>query len=421
MSGTRIQPTPEKPPAVNDEKPNEATNCTNCDTALQGQYCSVCGQRNEPLRQPIGRFLKEAFVEFVGVDGRLWSSLKLLLFRPGWLTKAYLNGQRVRFIRPLRLYLIASLLFFFLLTVIDPAGLIDGEDIEVSSDSTVTVENFLATLEEQRNAGTHRLASQQALVDSLEMQFQHDSLAFAANSEADTDTLQAQKDALDDLRDKRNDERGDLESFRRHLDRENKRRTWKAEQIAQSSPDSLIRPADLDRAAELLFEDGPSGNLNVGLPDWWPQSEAVRRMRNARTDDEMQSALVAFLRDTLRRLPTVMFLMLPMFALLLKLLYLRRGWYYSEHLVFGLHTHAFAFALFTVMLLMTWGSNGAVWANITTSVLSVLFPIYFYIAQKHVYGQGWLKTGVKFWMLGWMYFLVLSVGIVLVVLLAASF
>ncbi len=415
-------PSPVETPLVSrEEKPEEGAPCANCGADLHGAYCATCGQRNEPLRQPVGRFLKAALIEFLGVDGRLWTSLWVLLFHPGQLTNAYLAGKRIRFIRPLRFYLIASLVFFFLLSVIDPVGQVNFGGEAASADTTVQVADYRTMLQARLDENADRLASQVSVVDSLERQFLVDSLAFATVDSLTADsTADVLENAFDDALDDRDDERRDLWRLRQRISQENRQLQWINSQIAVAPPDSLVRPPDLESAAALLFEDAPGNRININLPAWWPQSAAVRQMQAARTDAEFNAAFAAFIRDTLRRLPTVMFIVLPVFAFLLKLLYLRRDWYYSEHLIFGLHTHAVAFITFTIMLLVSWASGGANWAGIFGFVLLLLIPVYFFVAQKQVYGQGWFKTAFKAWLLGWMYSLVLSIGLVLALVLAAS-
>src|SRR5690606_19705106 len=93
-------------------------------------------------------------------------------------------------------------------------------------------------------------------------------------------------------------------------------------------------------------------------------------------------------KEALQRLPTAVFLMLPAFALLLKLLYVRRKRYYVEHFVFGLHTHAFTFLMFTIMLL---GRTN--WIRLPATLWMLA---YFFLAMKRYYGQGWLKTTLKY-------------------------
>ena len=106
--------------------------CRNCGTSLAGRWCHACGQDSrDPLRDfPVlaGEFFDSVF----GWDSRLGRSLRLLFGSPGALTTEFVAGRRVRYLGPLRLYLIISVLFFacYALTP-DPviatiAGLGDG-------------------------------------------------------------------------------------------------------------------------------------------------------------------------------------------------------------------------------------------------------------------------------------------------------
>jgi Protein of unknown function (DUF3667) len=89
--------------------------------------------------------------------------------------------------------------------------------------------------------------------------------------------------------------------------------------------------------------------------------------------------------------PKGMFLLLPIFALLLKLIFRRSRRMYIEHLIFSLHYHSFVFILLFIALITTW-----FWPW-PLSIL--LFNIYLYLAMKQVYGQGWLKTWLKHFLL----------------------
>jgi len=102
--------------------------------------------------------------------------------------------------------------------------------------------------------------------------------------------------------------------------------------------------------------------------------------------------------------PKVAFVLLPLFALILKGLYIRRRRLYVEHFVFALHVHAAAFLAFTVMLLARNGYVGI--------VLTGWLVFYFFHALRVVYGQGWLRTLAKMTLLGFAYFLVLCAGII---------
>jgi hypothetical protein len=103
--------------AVNSEAAlhHVASACPNCEASVSGNFCHECGQETV-LHPPSSReFLHEFIGHYVALEGKLWKSLGLLLFRPGRLTLEYIKGRRVRYVQPLRLYLTFSLIFFAVL------------------------------------------------------------------------------------------------------------------------------------------------------------------------------------------------------------------------------------------------------------------------------------------------------------------
>lgn len=91
--------------------------CPNCGSRAIGHYCAVCGQRARGLHIPLRVFAAESLGSVFRVDSRLWQTLATLVRRPGLLTLHYLQGKRVRYIGPLRLYLSVSFVVFFLLAI----------------------------------------------------------------------------------------------------------------------------------------------------------------------------------------------------------------------------------------------------------------------------------------------------------------
>ncbi len=88
--------------------------CLNCGTSLAGDYCSQCGQRDIPPYPSVRDLVIDAFWELSGWDGRFASTVRALVQRPGMLTREFLEGRRARYLSPLRLYLMASLVYFVL-------------------------------------------------------------------------------------------------------------------------------------------------------------------------------------------------------------------------------------------------------------------------------------------------------------------
>lgn len=101
--------------------------CLNCGSALTGKFCATCGQRDVPAYPTVREMTADAWHDFSGWDGRLATTLTLLLTGPGLLTLASLQGQRNRYIKPLRLYLAASVLYFFVRAIVPDAAFFQRE------------------------------------------------------------------------------------------------------------------------------------------------------------------------------------------------------------------------------------------------------------------------------------------------------
>ena len=94
-----------------------AVDCANCGAPLNGPYCQACGQKAASPNVSLHEFFHEAFHELAHVDGKIVQTLRLLLTKPGQLTREFLDGRRQRYVSPLRLYLTCSLIFFALAAV----------------------------------------------------------------------------------------------------------------------------------------------------------------------------------------------------------------------------------------------------------------------------------------------------------------
>lgn len=99
-----------------------AAECANCGHSLQGPFCSQCGQKVTHLNPTLGEFLHDLVHEIVHVDGKIVTSFRLLLTRPGFLSLEHFAGRRARYVTPIRLYLLMSVLFFGMTAIAPSAG-----------------------------------------------------------------------------------------------------------------------------------------------------------------------------------------------------------------------------------------------------------------------------------------------------------
>src|SRR5438876_1117250 len=89
------------------------THCENCGAELQGHWCAQCGQAAIEYRRSFRYVVADLLNEFLNWDSKFFGTVALLILKPWKLTNEFLAGKRVRYVNPLRLYLLASILFFF--------------------------------------------------------------------------------------------------------------------------------------------------------------------------------------------------------------------------------------------------------------------------------------------------------------------
>jgi len=266
-------------------------NCANCDTPLTGHFCSNCGQEAVLHHASTREFLHEFIGHYVALEGKLWGSLKRLMFQPGELTNEYIRGRRVRYVQPLRMYLTFSVLFFALL--------------KFTSDGDTHVEK-------QTNGQKIAATAVKAATPPLPQ---------GADSEA---SRSAARDALEEMTREMaaEDAKSDI-------------RAAKVERTHVRHEDSAV---DMDINEEYI--DGKLEHLPL-----------LRRQWHALNQLPPEEQVKVFKNGMNHYAPYAIFCLMPVFALMLKVLYLGSGRRFGEHMLFALHTNAFAFLMFSVILL----------------------------------------------------------------------
>ncbi len=92
--------------------------CNNCGTPLSGPYCHRCGQPARSFIRALPGLIGEVASETLYYDSRMWRTLQRLLFKPGWLSREYVDGKRARYTPPVRLYLVTSISAFLIVTLV---------------------------------------------------------------------------------------------------------------------------------------------------------------------------------------------------------------------------------------------------------------------------------------------------------------
>jgi len=400
--------------------------CENCDSVLQGHYCHVCGQHaHSPLRN-FAHAVEEVFESFWHLDGRIFRTVRDL-FVPGRVAAGYLAGHRVRYVAPLRLFVIISLLTFF----VGKATLHIDKDAVFSSTSSP----------EEVEPGAGRTPASQPGTGAAA-----GTAAGTAAPATLADAAAAPKRDLSTIDAVIADRNRQLGEFKREaLESDGGWLLTPLSGTVQSGIDEGARgrmrklgasEAEIDMAmarADLQLEKAEAASKTAAAADdadagWisrWMKKRGDRFMRNS---EAMRENPDEFIRLFLGAVPGALFLLVPLFALFLKVMYLGSGRGYLEHLVVALYSHAFLLAA----LLLLFAATGLVglapaawtWPKVAIGIgafgLFLAVPAYLLVMQKRVYGQRWWVTVVKFLVIGNVYTVLLTCALLYAVIAGLS-
>lgn len=304
--------------------PNEL-NCANCGTPLQSEFCHVCGQSVHSVLKPMHGMFGDTLDLLCNVDGRVVHTLPALLLRPGFLTLEYFAGRRMHYLAPFRLMFALCLLAFVVL----PLAIDEG-----SVPFVVDLNSQGNTLEQVKTPAEvdHQLQKQLAelaptgdipVVGSL-----------AANT-LDKARLRLVREAT-----QRRIELGD--------------KTAVVRETLANVPKAAAEPHEpADWQQRIPFDQHWNQQKYPFKVSWLPDflnqraNRPISRMHDnvaALSGPSGHSAVKERLVGQIfATLPGAMFFMLPVFALLLKVVYLFNRRLYVEHLIVAIHSHAFLF------------------------------------------------------------------------------
>ncbi|NGZ86863.1 DUF3667 domain-containing protein [Duganella aceris] len=282
-----------------------AVNCPNCEAPIGGHFCANCGQEAILHHASTREFLHEFIGHYVALEGKLWGSLTRLLFRPGLLTNEYIRGRRVRFVQPLRLYLSLSILFFALLKF---TGSFDPHTGDVDADK-ITAET---------TGATRQIAKAQARLSGKPLT--PDEARGKAAAEAAIAEMKKDIDAEDAA-------------------------------VKRAAPKEAPAPAP-EAVKKWTNKDGDVNLSNDDVDSWLADWPTLRHQWHAFQALPNDQQMKVFKDGFYHYAPYAIFCMMPVFAMFLKVLYLGSGRRFGEHVLFALHTNAFAFFMFGVMVLV---------------------------------------------------------------------
>ncbi len=293
-------------------------NCLNCNSELseKAKFCPNCGQKVESPIIRFKDFIKDAFEDYFSIDSKIFKSLVPLLFKPGFLTIEYIKGKRNSYIPPFRMFLIVSVLYFLLISLMEEKD--DFKHIK-ENQTKKTAETIIK------------------------------------NSNNETKTEQDIRLKINGFGDAK------MASVMNNLN--------------DSSAQAYISQHGLKAYADSVFAD----------ENFFYRFISRKFFAMYLTDGKNFDGLIF---NTVQKL---VFIMAPIMAFVLFLIYFKKNIFYIQHLIFAFHVHSFIFLMFIfdeilTLLLGDWGSN----------ITFLLILLYLLIAIKKVYKQKWLRSTFNF-------------------------
>jgi hypothetical protein len=289
--------------------------CLNCEYifADADNYCPNCGQKNHEIKIPLSHLLHEFVEGIFHFDSKSLHSITNLLFRPGQLSKEFIDGKRVKYVPPIRFYIFISFIFFLLISV--------------------TAGNFFKSSSSKKGTAT-----------GISIAF------FSTDSKiSDAEKAQfspAQLDSLEDVR---------LKLSSREL---------------VGLDDTAIAKAMQERRI-------PQTKTNLYL------AHQLAKIGNNENGE--------FAHLVVKSISYAMFILMPLYALILYLFYRKRTGYFIETMIISIHVHCFIFLLFAIIIVIT-RAFGTPYFFLLGLLLSLFYT---YKAYRHIFAQHWFLTAVK--------------------------
>lgn len=363
--------------------------CQNCGVPLLGEHCHACGQPVKGLVRHFSSIIGDFLDSVFNIDARVFRTLWPLFAKPGYLTLEYFAGHRIRYVSPVRLFVFLSIVTFFVAQLsVDFSGMKVG--FNGAGDEAIAKATTVAEVNARRGVAVKELEK----------------------AKRDTQGTPGVSVGLDAA----------MAAINTQADR-------RIKMLEEASKAGRAPPPP----GVTSDEEADDENISFNGKPWDPVKNPVNVSWLPAAGNRKLNDMAGHFRDNVRRgekdpnlikdavlrtVPTALILMLPLFALMLKIAYAFKRRLYMEHLIVALHSHAFLclalLVLFGLMALQD--SLGAIASPLHSLIrlgevaLGIWMPLYLLIMQKRVYGQGWIMTLLKYCVLGVCYSVLLSIG-----------
>lgn len=349
--------------------------CLNCGHPLDlsDRYCPNCSQANSTKKLTLKDFFEEFLSNVLSYDSKLFQTLKALALRPGKITREYIAGKRLSYTNPFRFLLSLAIIYFLLLgynSEFESWNTFGSENQASGYDLKSQLDNVKYQNEEEKKQALATLDSVK-LEDLIENRLSNRKSTILANPKKYFQEIKG-TDFLERFEKK-------FEFFRTVIHKD-------------------------------IIQNFEQGVTTFGIPQI-AENKIIYKL--AASVAEIEKRPRTFSKSLFSKLPFATFFFLPFFSVLVWLVYIRKKYTYTDHLIFSFHNQSLLFILLMVSYLVN-----AVFKVSSDGLFLLIFAVYLYKAMRNFYQQGRVKTTLKYVFLNTIFFMLGLIGFL--ILIAAS-
>ncbi len=419
-------------------KERKEKNCLNCQATLYGRYCHVCGQENLEPKETVWHLVQHFFNDITHFDGKFFATVKYLLRKPGFLSKEYVAGRRASYLNPIRMYVFTSAFFFLILFALkSPKNMVNTTETPDKAETIAGLKQDRAKLQSELAGDADRGDSISTEIDIVKLDMQLEAIkkyygdttrrAFTSREiglllvREISDSLPETKDLLSVLPMK------EQQKIYKNI-RQSAKRIGDSARGTNDDGQSTLFGEIAGNTRTVEAYDSAQTALPDSLRDPWLKRAVLHKViaANIEFNKDKKAYFEHVAENILHSIPKVLFVSLPIFALILNIMYVRRRktYYYVDHGIFTIHLYCATFILSMAILLLSQlvSALGMLWVNIVAGILifaiCVYITIYLYKAMRGFYGQGRIKTFIKYCLICLLAFIVNMIIFTIFVLLS---
>ncbi|MGB6151775.1 MAG: DUF3667 domain-containing protein, partial [Pricia sp.] len=334
---------------------------------ISDRYCPYCSQINSVKKPSLKDFFAEFFASIISYDSKLLKTLGALLLRPGKITREYIDGKRMSYTNPFRFLLSLAIIYFLMINFTGNFSDLDKFGKDKNSDFIESLDNYNLGDDATKNAKI----SQQ--LDSIKININYQD--YTAESRRQDSLILSDPEAY-------------------HKRRISKDATFFEEQnVYQNFYTVLLRKDSI-----YDFEDAVTKyKVTETLGSRFAFNAANGMLA-------LQSRPGSFVSALISKLPLTVFFFLPVFALFIWVVYIRKSYGYTDHLIFSFHNTALLFILLIISYLID-----SIFEVTSILIFLMAFALYLFLAMRKFYAQGVFKTIVKYLSLNFIFFILSAI------------